>query len=130
MNRIFLIGNLTKDPELKSFPTAAVCNFTLAVNNRNGGSEEKTADFFNVSVWGSKGECCQKYLRKGSKTAVSGSLHFVTTEKEGVRYRYANVVADEVEFLTKLSTTSEDHRAHNQLAEEDFPKEFREKGQK
>ena len=76
MNRCVIIGNLTRDPELKTTTSGrSVCTFTVAVNrrftNQNG---EREADFIPVVVWGKQAENCAKYLLKGSSCAVSGSI--------------------------------------------------------
>ena len=103
MNKIFLIGRLTKDPELRYTSSgAAVCSFTLAVNrrftNQNG---EKEADFINIVVWNKVAESCAKYLSKGRQTAVEGRLQIRSyDDKDGQRRWVTEVVADNVEFLS------------------------------
>ena len=78
MNKIILIGNLTRDPELRTTPNGySVCDFTIAVNDRRGrsqqaGAQQDTAQFFRVSAWRQLGENCQRYLTKGSKVFVTG----------------------------------------------------------
>lgn len=101
MNKAILIGNLTRDPEMRRTQDGtSVCNFTLAVNRpkRDG---EPEADFFRVTAWRQLGESCAKYLAKGRKCAVTGEItleHY--TDAEGlIRYQMA-VTADSVEFLT------------------------------
>ena len=79
MNKIILIGNLTRDPELRTTPNGiTVCNFDIAVNDRRGrnqqnGQQEQT-QFFRITVWRQLGETCQRYLAKGRKVYVSGPL--------------------------------------------------------
>lgn len=99
MNKVFLIGNLTRDPELSETPNGkAVCRFTLAVGRNYGDSE---TDFFNVNVWREKAENCAKFLAKGKKVAVVGSLQNRSYEdKDGIKRTVTDVVASEVEFLT------------------------------
>lgn len=86
MNKVFLIGNLTKDPEMRSTQSGvAVCNFTIAVNRRfkNANGEQET-DFLNVIAWRQLAELCGKYLAKGRKVAVTGSIQTRTYEaKDG-----------------------------------------------
>lgn len=103
MNKIFLIGRLTKDPELRYTPSgAAVCSFTLAVDRRFiSQSGEREADFIPVVVWNKAAENCAKYLAKGRQTAVEGRLQIRSFEGSDGQRRWATeVVADNVEFLS------------------------------
>ncbi|MCK4496416.1 MAG: single-stranded DNA-binding protein, partial [Candidatus Aminicenantes bacterium] len=94
MNRIILIGNLTRDPELRYTPEGtSVASFTVAVNrsfvNREG---EREADFIPVVVWQKRAETCTEYLMKGSQVAVDGRLQVRNYEdKDGIRRRVAEV---------------------------------------
>ena len=99
MNRCFIIGNLTRDPETRVTQSgSSVCSFTVAVNRR--GQDDKT-DFFRVSVWNKTGETCQKYLAKGRKVAVTGPVSVSTyTGQDGKAYANLEVMAQDVEFLT------------------------------
>lgn len=103
MNKIFLIGRLTKNPDLRYTPSgAAVCEFRLAVDrrfkNQNG---EKETDFINIVVWNKPAENCAKYLSKGRQTAVEGRLQIRSFDgKDGQRQWVTEVVADNVEFLS------------------------------
>jgi len=106
MNKIFLIGNLTRDPELRSTQSGvSVCTFTIAVDRRfapQGG--ERQTDFFRINAWRGLGETCSRYLAKGRKVAVVGELQARTYEdKNGVTRMSLEVSADEVEFLTPRS---------------------------
>ena len=88
---INIIGNLTKDPELRATRSGtSVTSFRLAVNQREG-----DAAFFDISVFGKTGDNCRKYLAKGRKVAVRGELQ--VNEKDG--RTYLNITADGVEFL-------------------------------
>ena len=103
MNKVYLIGNLTRDPELSETTSGvAFCRFAIAVNrtfvNQEGTRE---ADFFNITVWRGQAENCGKFLKKGSKVAIVGSLQNRTYEdKEGVKRTVTDIVANEVEFLS------------------------------
>lgn len=103
MNKVILIGNLTRDPELRSTPNGvSVCTFSIAVNRRfaNQAGERET-DFLNITAWRQLGETCSKYLAKGRKVAVTGELRSRSYEdKEGKKRYVVEVVADDVEFLT------------------------------
>lgn len=103
MNKIILIGNLTRDPETRTTTSGvSVCSFTIAVNRRfNSQSGEKQTDFFRISAWRQLGDNCQKYLAKGRKVAVVGELTARTYEgNDGTTRMSLEVTADEVEFLT------------------------------
>ena len=105
MNKVILIGNLTRDPELRT--TAAgdsVCSFTIAVNRRrrsNAEAGQPEADFFRVSAWRQLGENCAKYLAKGRKVFVSGPVTCRTyVGSDGQTRASLEVTANEVEFLS------------------------------
>ncbi len=103
MNKVYLIGNLTRDPEISETSGGVhVCRFAIAVN-RNYASTDGTreTDFFNITVWRQLAENCGKYLKKGSKVAVVGQLQNRSYEdKDGIKRTVTDVIANEVEFLT------------------------------
>ena len=106
MNKIILIGNLTRDPELRTTPNGiTVCNFDIAVNDRRGrnqqnGQQEQT-QYFRITVWRQLGETCQRYLAKGRKVYVSGPLTARTYQaNDGTTRVSLEVTADDVEFLS------------------------------
>lgn len=96
MNRVVLIGRLTRDPELRySREGTAVCGFVIAVNRRND-----QADFVRVVCFGKTAENCVNYLHKGALTALQGRLQIDGyTDREGVKRKDVKVVAEMVEFL-------------------------------
>ncbi len=103
MNKLTIIGNLTRDPELRTTSTGLnVCSFTVAVNRRrSANSNQPEADFFRVSAWRQLGENCQRYLAKGRKVAVVGSVSVSTyTGNDGTTRASLEVTADDVEFLS------------------------------
>ena len=104
MNKVFIVGNLTRDPELRSTRDGiSVCSFTVAVNRRQRNAEagQPEADFFRVTAWRALGENCAKYLAKGRKVAVTGAVSVSTyTGNDGQFRASLDVVADDVEFLT------------------------------
>lgn len=107
MNKVLLIGNLTRDPELLSTNTGvSYCRFSVAVNRAYSNSEgQREVDFFNIIVWRTLAESCGKYLKKGSKVAISGSLQNRTyDDKDNIRRTVTEVVATDVEFLPSAST--------------------------
>lgn len=109
MNKIVLIGNLTRDPEMRTTSTGVnVCSFGLAVRKRRSSqtqaADQPDADFFNVTAWRQLGELCQKYLAKGRRVGVTGSIALHTyVGKDGTNKASLEVTADDIEFLTSRS---------------------------
>ena len=104
MNKVFLVGNLTRDPELSTVGAnnASVCRFAIAVNRRNGGNKE--TDFYNITAWRALGENCAKFIKKGSKVAICGDIQIRNYEdKEGNKRTSVEVTATEVEFCDRKS---------------------------
>ena len=107
MNKLTIIGNLTRDPELRTTSTGInVCDFTVAVNRRQSAQQrangqQQEADYFRVSAWRELGDNCSKYLAKGRKVCVIGPVSVRTyTGNDGITRANLEVTADEVEFLT------------------------------
>lgn len=106
MNKAYIIGNLTRDPELRTAHTSDgdvyVCNFTIAVNRRQRSQDgQQEADFFRVTTWRGLAENCSKYLAKGRKAAVTGPVSVSTyIGNDGVTRANLEITADDVEFLT------------------------------
>ena len=110
MNKVILVGNLTRDPELSETPSGiAVCRFSIAVSRDYANADgTRETDFFNITVWRGRAENCGKYLKKGNKVAVVGSLQNRSYEdKDGIKRNVTDVVANEVEFLTPKSAQGE-----------------------
>ena len=105
LNRVILIGRLTRDPELRYLQNGtAVATFTLAVNRKF--NKEET-DFIDIVVWRGLAENCANYISKGKLVAVEGRLQIRSYEdKEGQKRKVTEVVADDVRFLEKLGTSS------------------------
>ena len=103
MNKVFLIGNLTRDPELSQLPSGvSVCKFGLAVNrNFTNSSGEREVDFFNITAWRGLGENCAKYLSKGRKVSVVGNRFVITRTRTATSARLS----------TSLRRTSSSFRA-------------------
>ena len=113
MNKVVLIGRLTRDVELKKTESAkSVAMFTLAIN-RATSSEEQTADFINIIVWEKLAENCKKYLKKGSQAAIEGRIQTRTYDaSDGTKKYITEIVANNVEFIgstekVKTDTSSE-----------------------
>ena len=107
LNKIFMVGNLTKDPELRyTGGGTAVCDLRLASNRRyrRGGDSGEMVDetcYVDVVVWGRSGENCNQYLKKGSMVLVEGRLKLDEWEKEGQRRSKHSIVADRVNFFPR-----------------------------
>lgn len=107
MNRAIIIGNLTRDPELrKTNGDLSVCNFTVAVNRPRAKDGTQTADYINVQTWRTLADNCYKYLGKGRKVAVEGRIQTRSWDAQDGSKRYATeVVAETVEFLDRGGST-------------------------
>ena len=110
MNKVYLIGNLTRDPEMRSTSAGIpVCNFSIAVNRRfkNAQTGQQETDFFNIVAWRQLAELCGRYLAKGRKVAVCGSIQIRSYEaQDGSKRTAFDIVADEVEFLSSANAGS------------------------
>lgn len=104
MNQVAIIGNLTRDPELKHTPSgAAVCDMRVAVNDRRKDGDEwvDVPYFFNVTAWQTLGERCAQYLSKGKRVGVTGKLTWREWEaSDGSKRQSVDIVAFAVDFLT------------------------------
>lgn len=111
MNKLTIIGNLTKNPELRTTATGlSVCSFTVAVNRRKtANNSNPEPDFFNVSAWRQLGENCAKFLEKGRKVCVVGSVSVRTWEQNGNHGASLDVTAEDVEFLTPRTVDAPPH---------------------
>lgn len=116
MNKVFLIGNLTHDPELTETAAGiAVCRFSIAVNRRTSDGDRK-ADFYKVTAWRGLGETVARYARKGNKLAVVGNIELRTYEdRDGIERMSVDITAQDVEFLTPKP--QEDNRPNNEPTE-------------
>jgi single-strand DNA-binding protein len=105
INRVVLVGNLTRDPELRHTPSGmAVCSLRLAVNSRrkdpSTGEWGEKPNYFDITVWGNQGESCAQYLAKGRPVAVDGRLDWREYEaKDGSKRQAIEIIADSVQFL-------------------------------
>jgi single-strand DNA-binding protein len=113
MDRTEIIGNLTRDPELRTTQTGInVCSFTVAVNKpltraQREAGQQPQAKFYRVSAWRELGDNCAKYLAKGRKVYVSGPVDVSTyTGNDGVVHANLELTANEVEFLTPRDANS------------------------
>lgn len=110
INKLEIIGNLTRDPESRTTQDGKnVTNFTVAVNRRKRDANgNNIADFFRISAWGAMGENCQKYLTKGKKVGVVGSVSVHPfLAQDGTAKATLEVFAEEVEFLTPVGNSEQ-----------------------
>ena len=109
MNKITIIGNVVRDPELRTTQSGInVCTFTVAVNRRVKG-DSNAADFFRVTAWRQLGENCHRFLAKGRKVAVVGAVSVSTyTAQNGETRANLEVTAEDVEFLTPRAEQTEE----------------------
>lgn len=108
MNKVFLIGNLTRDPELTETASGvAVCHFAIAVNrNYTSADSERQTDFFNCTAWRATAETIARYTKKGNKVAVSGSIQLRNYEdNQGVKRTAVDIIVQDIEFLTPKSAS-------------------------
>ncbi len=110
MNKIYLIGNLTRDPELSETNSGvALCRFSIAVNRRFSSGEDRQTDFFSVTAFRGLAENVARFCKKGNKVAVAGSIQIRNVEdNNGQRRTYVDVMADDVEFLTPKNSGAQD----------------------
>jgi single-strand DNA-binding protein len=104
INRVVLVGNLTRDPELRHTPSGtALCKLRIAVNTRQkdatSGEWGDKPNYFDVTVWGSQGENCAQFLAKGRPVGIDGRLEWREWEQEGVKRQAVEIIADNVQFL-------------------------------
>ena len=104
INRVIVVGNLTRDPELRHTPSGtAVCSLRIAVNTTRKDETGQWVDkpnYFDVTVWGQQGENCAQYLSKGRPVAVDGRLEWREWETpNGEKRQAVEIVADNVQFL-------------------------------
>lgn len=118
MNKVILVGALGKDPESRTVSSGStVCSFSLAVTERRGRDEETTT-WFKVSAWNKLGENCQRYLAKGKKALVVGTVSLSTYEgRDGKTRASLDVFASEVEFLSPKSESKYDNGAFSDADE-------------
>lgn len=134
LNRVFLIGNLTRDPELRYLPSGqAVATFTLAVNrvyNSQTGEKKEDTCFIRIVVWARRAEVCNEYLKKGSPVCVEGRLQSRNWEaQDGTKRSSIEVVANSVQFLSR-GPAREGAGEAIQLPEEALPDESQEPAKK
>ena len=118
MNKTIIIGNLTKDPELRmTQQNVAVCTFTVAVNGRRKSNGESDVQYFRVAAWRQLGENCAKYLAKGRKVFVSGAISLREYDSADGQHRSnMEINAEDVEFLSSREDTASTAQGYNQAS--------------
>ena len=115
MNKVILMGRLTRDPEVRYSQNGeepmAIARFSLAVDRRGTKNQtERTADFINCVAFGRNGEFAEKYLRRGTKIALTGRIQTGSyTNKDGVKVYTTDIVAEEFEFAESKNASANDN---------------------
>lgn len=123
MNQIIIIGNCTRDIELKELQGGQkLANMTLAVNRRFKDKQgNRETDFFNVTLWGKTAELANQYLKKGSKCLVRGEMQIRKyTDKDGNQKISPEINGDEIEFLSQAQQQTESFSPNVRIEEDDF----------
>ena len=109
MNKVILIGRLTRDPELRyTSQGTAVCQITVAVNRRGVQPGQQDADFINVSIWSAQAENVAKYMTKGRQMAIEGRIQTRNyDDKDGKKVYVTEVIATNVQFLDSKGASSD-----------------------
>ena len=126
MNRVILVGRITKDPEIRyTSSDIPVCQFTLAVNRRYQSNGEKQADFINCVAWRSSAELLGKYVKKGAQIGIEGQIQVRSYEDNGGVKRYVTeVVCDSITFLeSKGSRENSGYSGYNDIEQYNIPQE-------
>jgi single-strand DNA-binding protein len=114
INRVVLTGNLTRDPELRTTHSGtSVCSLRVASTAQRKSSDGETYEdkpnYFNITVWGARGETAAQFLSKGRPVAIDGRLDWRQWEADdGTKHNAVDIVADSVQFLSAPSTDSKD----------------------
>ena len=107
MNKIILMGRLTRDPEMRSAGSTTVCRYTLAVDRRFRREGEPEADFFNCTAFGKSAEFAEKYFRQGAKILITGRIQSDNyTNKDGQKVFSWQVIVDEQEFAESKNASN------------------------
>lgn len=127
LNRVFLMGNLTRDPEMRQLPSgSAVCSFGLAVNRRfvnSAGATQEEVCFVDISAFGRTGEVIAQYLRKGSPVFIEGRLRFEQWEERETNKKRSrlSVVAERIEFIGSRQSRDGSYAEDDQAAAASAP---------
>jgi len=106
MNRVILIGRLTKDPEIRTSGNYTIASFSIAVDRKFKRDGEPEADFFNCTAFNKTAEFVEKYCKKGAKMVVEGRVQNDNYEKDGVKHYGVKIMVDSLEFAESKSASS------------------------
>lgn len=106
MNRVILIGRLTKDPEIRTSGNYTIASFSIAVDRKFKRDGEPEADFFNCTAFNKTAEFIEKYCKKGTKMVVEGRIQNDNYEKDGVKHYSVKIMVDSLEFAESKSASS------------------------
>ena len=110
LNKVILIGNVGKDPEVRKFPDTMVCNLTLATTEKfkdKDGNMKDATEWHNLQIWGKLGEIAEKYVKKGSQIYVEGKIKQRAYETESKQKKYiTEIIVSELKLLGKKEPTS------------------------
>lgn len=127
MNKVFLIGRLTQDPQASALDSGhSYCRFSIAVNRSYSRDGDNRADFINIITWDALAQNCVKYLVKGSQVAVTGSIQTGSYERDGVRRQTFDIRAEQVEFLSRANGAPTQGQAGAQPAKDQAIDELKE----
>jgi len=100
MNRVMLIGNLGRDPEISYLPSGtAMAKFSLATKRRKRNGEEQPPDWHRITVWSRLAEICAQYLTKGKQVMIEGRIEYGSYDKDGVKHYTTDIIAENLEML-------------------------------
>lgn len=123
MNKVILMGNLTRDPEIRytqGEKTMAIARFSLAINRRFSRDGETNVDFFNCTAFGKQAEFVEKYFRQGSRMLLLGRIHNDNyTNKNGEKVYSVQIMADEIEFAERKQAGGNNNAEHTQKQDDD-----------
>lgn len=106
MNKVILIGRLTKDPEIRTSGNYTIASFGIAVDRKFKRDGEPEADFFNCTAFNKTAEFVEKYCKKGTKMVVEGRIQNDNYEKDGVKHYGVKIMVDSLEFAESKSASS------------------------
>lgn len=123
LNKAIIIGNITKDPELKALPSGMkVCSFGVATNRTwkdNNGQKQESAEFHNIIVFGKQAENTAQYMKKGNQIMIEGRIQTRSWEKDGEKKYRTEIVAENIQFGSKRET--EPKQEPQQALDKEFP---------
>ena len=125
INKVILIGNLGKDPEMKFTPSGkATCKFSLATNAKwtdANGEKKEAVTWHNIETWGRLAEICNKYLHKGSQVYIEGRIDNRSWDDQGIMKYFSSVVAEKVQFLGSKNEVAVDQQYEDEGQGQEMP---------